>query len=220
MERACNGKPSAEQCNDCGKGEEIADGCHDFAYMLLNGLGMPKDAARASQLFQRSCDMGLAQGCEQVALLYQSGTGVTKDVPKSMALLDQACRGDDLNACNWVGVAYEEGKLAPEVPKDEARAAGIYDGLCNKGFSLGCSNLGELARDGRGVPKDEARAFELFSRACDQKDEFGCDNLAQALEKRPLPDFGRITQLYELSCGQGVDHACQALAKMKNAKGR
>jgi hypothetical protein len=60
------------------------------------------------------------------------------------------------------------------VPKDESRAAALYEQACTGGDATGCTNLGMLYKNGRGVPKDERRAAALLAQACEAGDSAAC----------------------------------------------
>jgi TPR repeat protein len=58
---------------------------------------------------------------------------------------------------------YLEGR---EVPKDERRAAALWEKACTGGHAEACFNLGVLYKQGLGVAKDESRAAIRFDKAC------------------------------------------------------
>ncbi|HEC1790515.1 TPA: sel1 repeat family protein [Campylobacter lari] len=43
----------------------------------------------------------------------------------------------------------------------------------------GCSNLGVMYVNGKGVRKDTSKALEYFGKACDLKSDEGCQNYAR-----------------------------------------
>jgi len=47
----------------------------------------------------------------------------------------------------------------------------------------GCSNLGLMYQNGRGVRQNYSKAKELFGKACDSGDAEGCKNYARLNKK-------------------------------------
>ncbi|MBI1338789.1 sel1 repeat family protein, partial [bacterium] len=69
------------------------------------------------------------------------------------------------------------------VAQDFSRARALYQKACDGGQAAGCTNLGWLYGNGRGVAQDFGRARELFQKACDGGEAQGCSNL-KAIEGR------------------------------------
>jgi uncharacterized protein len=99
------------------------------------------------------------------------------------------------------------------VSKDEARAAALFTKACDAGSALGCSNLGILFEQGRGVGKDEARAAALYTKACDAGNEGGCYFLGNMfVEGRGVgKDEARAASLLTKACDRGFAPGCSTL---------
>jgi uncharacterized protein len=54
-------------------------GCAKLGSLLVQGLGVGKDEARAATLFTATCDDGGLHGCADLGLLYDSGIGVAQN---------------------------------------------------------------------------------------------------------------------------------------------
>ncbi|EGK7484416.1 sel1 repeat family protein [Campylobacter lari] len=50
---------------------------------------------------------------------------------------------------------------------------------CGLNSGDGCSNLGVMYVNGKGVRKDTSKALEYFGKACDLKSDEGCQNYAR-----------------------------------------
>jgi TPR repeat protein len=78
---------------------------------------------------------------------------------------------------------------------------------------MGCSNLGALYEEGRGVEKDERRAASLYEKACQGGNAGGCSNLGflylngSGVER----DESRAASLYEKACQGGFATGCSNL---------
>src|SRR4051794_25506540 len=85
-----------------------------------------------------------------------------------------ACGGQDTKSCLSPGLRYLKGL---GVPKDERRAATLFEQSCSSGETKGCYILGGLYEIGLGVAKDERRAATLFEQACTGGLAVGCSDL-------------------------------------------
>jgi TPR repeat protein len=61
------------------------------------------------------------------------------------------------------------------VPKDEARATGLYEASCNAGWAAGCYNLAIMFENGRGVARDRDKAVRLYDTACSAGAKPACE---------------------------------------------
>lgn len=102
------------------------------------------------------------------------------DVIQAMARAKQSCDGGNMGSCYYLALRSENGYESghDRLPKDYARAAALYEQICNNGLlPVACFNLGAMYESGRGVPKDVPRAITLYQRACTNGDSQGCDAL-------------------------------------------
>ena len=99
--------------------------------------------------------------------------------------------------------------------QDLERAARLLTQACDGDDMLGCSNLGELFDEGRGVPEDLERAAELWLRACDGEALRGCAQLGRAFEQGRGVEVlvSRAVELYEQAC-EGDMLGCMRLAQL------
>jgi hypothetical protein len=69
----------------------------------------------------------------------------------------------------------ESQELAP----GHFQAASLAKKACDEGNANGCSNLGNLYRNGNGVPQDAAKAREYLQKGCARGSKWGCDRLKE-----------------------------------------
>jgi hypothetical protein len=123
---------------------------------------------------QRQCDSGDAEACFRAANGFPVGSQDPIDNATWRAhFLDLACKGGESEGCVMLGVLYDNGK---GVPKDEARAAALYEMGCNGNASLGCVFSGQrIWRVSNHPSRDELlRALAFFTKACHLHREQGC----------------------------------------------
>ena len=67
--------------------------------MYAVGQGVPRDAVKAGQFYQKACDGGYAAGCYSLGSLYDEGRGVPQDAATAAQLYQKACAGGIAQAC-------------------------------------------------------------------------------------------------------------------------
>jgi TPR repeat protein len=78
----------------------------------------------------------------------------------------------DPSACVFAGQMHE---FAHGVPKDDAKAARLYERACDLYWAPGCYNLAIMYERGTGVPADRAKAGDLYQSACTAGAAQACD---------------------------------------------
>ena len=164
----------------------------------------PRDPARASSLYRRSCALGYAPGCSSLADFLISGKDVKRDVPAALAVLLRGCDGGVAQDCTRLGDLQREGKM---VLKDPERALEAYRRGCDAGGAIACHLGGRMLAAGEGLAKDAAGAVAIWSKACNDKIAGwdACNALGTALEKGAgvKADTGAAAQAYERGCVKG-----------------
>jgi TPR repeat protein/serine/threonine protein kinase len=124
---------------------------------------------------------------------------------------DEACESGDVRSCFELAERYSQGR---GVPKDDVRAATLYERSCSKGLAAGCYSLALAYRDERGVPKDSSRSAELLERGCSGGVSDACDVLGVALGagNGVVRDDARAVRLFQQACDAGTGSACSHLA--------
>jgi hypothetical protein len=136
-------------------------------------------------------------------------------LPSPTADVPGDCDGMNSSACADLAARYAAGS---GVPKDEARAAALYDRACQGGAARGCTGLGVLHNTGGGVAKDLGRAAVLYERGCRGGDASGCNNLGTLYEFGSLGlarDEERAAALYGEACEKGDAQGCGNVAVLR-----
>ena len=86
-------------------------------------VGVPRDLARAADLYRQAADLGCREALNEIANLYMDGKGVVMDRVKAIQLWKQAASlGYRLSIYN-LALCYEKGTV---VPKDLVLAKKLY----------------------------------------------------------------------------------------------
>jgi TPR repeat protein len=212
----------------CGLGGGAA--CNGLGEAYAYAVGRPRDSVRALAAFRRGCDLGNPTAC------YRASRRIAEHLPElgsqrfvqAAALADSACDLGSMNGCIMHAYDLEQSlrRATPEVygraryAADRDFVVETYRSGCDRGFAVGCNNLGALFEDrALGFSPDTASARLHYRRGCygngarDRRSGGACKNLGDL-----LPDSAY--SLYSLGCDMLWPPACAALAGLRNQDGR
>jgi TPR repeat protein len=178
--------------------------CSNLAVAYRDGLGMPAQPARATELFSRGCLGGDAGSCHDLALAYDNGVGVLRDVPRAAELQAESCRRGFMQACAVMGTRYLYGT---GVKVDEALAVRYWKAACDGKSQLGCGLYGFAVMTGvGGVRRDERGGRDMMEQACNSGSADSCAILAATLQSQGDPAGAK--QWYRRACEGGLKDHC------------
>lgn len=134
-------------------------GCDSYAFMLLNGAGVPKDEPEAFRLYSKACKRDVGYACIARGFMLELGRGTQPDPREAAA-------------------AFKEGCL-PHVEGDLERAC-AQDG---DPWSCGMASL--LAATGACSAKDVEKSRALSKRACQPGYDWYCARFREYEKTRP-----------------------------------
>jgi TPR repeat protein len=143
------------------------------------------------------------QRCLECALREHSKSA---DAERGSQRFADRCAAGDAASCSVLGVMHELGR---GVPRDELRAADLYQRACIGHNPRGCVNLGRLFRRGAGRRHDDATAAMLFDVACRRAEGEGCFELGQLRYDEGRTQLAR--EPLDRGCHHGHGRACEAL---------
>jgi uncharacterized protein len=156
-----------------------ARSCGALAVLIyLEGRDGRSDPARATELLERSCDLGDPWGCQDLAALLSGEAPLSAprlDPERARRLSAASCAHDLPLACENLALALRDGLGGPV---DHPLAARYFARACDNGRALSCQYLGVMLGAGDRVGADPVRARELFERGCDLGLAVACANLA------------------------------------------
>ena len=189
--------------------------CLKLGVRHYRGDGVPKDLAKAAELYRTACDADAetVEACHWLAGLHMTGEGVPKDAAKAVTLYTKACDGGYLNGCYMLGLYYTEGKA---LAKDDAKAVALFTKACNALHVRACTSLGYMYQNGQGVTKDVSKAAAFYRKACSTGEPNACINLGLMYNTgEGVPkDQAKVAELYRTACDAGGEtvQACHWLA--------
>ncbi|WP_437760107.1 SEL1-like repeat protein [Sorangium sp. So ce1389] len=212
----CDPADSRACAAQCGKGD--VGSCYHLGIHYLSGKDLPRDDARAAELFEKACSAGVAQAC------YARGKQQLRDIlsakvppdaagrAKVREFADKACELGDGWAC-WSAAEWylREGPQAV-IPKDATRAVAFLRRGCDLGYGPSCSSLGNMLVEGKLAAKDVAVAVGVLQRACEGGQAEDCVELGDILRKgQGAPKDGvKAIAAYRRGCTLGDMRACNA----------
>jgi TonB family protein len=121
-----------------------------------DGLGTPKDDAKAVEWFDRAAGHGDPNGQFELGIMYRAGRGVEIDEAYGMKLLTKAAEQDHAEAEYELGSLAELGK---GVPQDNAVAAKWYRKSAEQGVPAAQYRLAKFSWEGVGGKQDQVAAL-------------------------------------------------------------
>lgn len=191
----------------CDQGAGI--GCFNIGVMYEGGVGVPRDEAKARELFAKA--MELYQGeckadpgwCSNIGYLYEHPLGGNADYARAAPVYADGCKRGDLDSC--VSYANLQAEGVGGIPKDHDAAVATYDKMCTAGSGIACSNLA-YDRDPDNT-KLEVSA-PLIERACDLGFSHACGQLAALMISGKLGNADRVRALMRRGCDLGAPMPC------------
>lgn len=155
-----------------------ADAQFNLGMMYRKGEGVPKDDAKAMELYQKAAAQGHAKAQYGLGWVYSYGLGVSKDAAKAVEWYQKAAAQGNASAQYSLGLMYADGE---GVPKDVAKAvewfqkaaqsdSSAYDFMPMefRPTSRAQLKLAVIYANGQGAPKDAAKAAEWLQKAAAQ----------------------------------------------------
>jgi TPR repeat protein len=177
-----------------------------------------REAALAA--FERGCALDDARSCAWLATELEDAIGAERDVVRAAALYEKACALRDALGCHRAAEMYESGRKArpqtlppppavtraADLPRDVARAVGLYARACDLGDADACFIAARLLAAGDGVEPDRGRAFALFARLCE-------DGMALACSRAADLEPARRSEYLRRACVLGGASECSRAAE-------
>mmetsp|Transcript_31635 Transcript_31635/g.73842 ORF Transcript_31635/g.73842 Transcript_31635/m.73842 type:complete len:481 (+) Transcript_31635:187-1629(+) len=127
--------------------------------LLLNGIGLPQDTAKARAVFSKVDRLGDPRGTVQLARLWRHGEGGAKNAAMASELLAKAEKQNDTVALLELAIMYKVDF------RDFRQARGLFARAADRGDPLGALELGLMCKDGVGGPADPVLARSLLQLA-------------------------------------------------------
>lgn len=180
----------------------------EFALMLRNSQGGPRDLEGSLAWLIKAAEAGDAQGQNRLASILFNGLGVPADPARGMDWWEKAAEQDYPAAINNFATYLAVGRGRPA---DPARARALLEKLSGDGVARTTFRLGLWYETGyAGTPKDTARALDLFKLAAEQGSGRGAFKYAAYLE---TADPKAALDWYRRAAGLGNGDALFLLAR-------
>lgn len=134
-----------------------AEGSHRLGLLFIQGApGVPRNDARARELFERAAAAGHIKAQINVGTLCFRGQGGPRDLVRARMWLEKAATTGNPYALYALGRAMEDG-FGPAAA-DPARAADLYRRAAQLGHPLAALRYGLALSEGRGVRRDTVKS--------------------------------------------------------------
>lgn len=151
--------------------------------MYVDGIGVPKDEAKAVELIQKAApqiqiaaEQGSAIAQYYLSRMYATGEGVPKDEAKAVEWIQKAAVQGLAKAQWYLGLMYA---TPIDVPEDDSKAVEWYQKAAAQGMAGAQAGLASMYFFGEGVSKDYAKAAEWYQKAAAQGNIFAQEQLSE-----------------------------------------
>ena len=175
---------------------------YNLGVMYYSGEGVPKDATKAVEWFEKAATQGYAAAQLTLGWMFAKGNGVPKDAVKAIEWWEKAAAQGDVGAQNNLGRMYKYGK---GVPKNHTKAFEWYKKTADQGNAEAQVQLGLMYATGKGVSKNSAMAVEWWTKAAVQGDADAQLNLGLAYDAGDgVPkDSTKAVEWYQKAAAKG-----------------
>ena len=147
-------------------GRGNSDAQFELGVRYLGGDGMPKDAAKAAEWFQKAADQQHLGAMNAMGTLYQEGLGLSKDEKKAFEWFQKSAKYGFPLAQQNLAECYDNGK---GVEKNEAEAFKWLGRSAHQDFAPAQAQYAwKLEHGGQGIEKSTHEAAQWYLRAAQQ----------------------------------------------------
>jgi TPR repeat protein len=148
-----------------------------LGYLYANGIGTNEDDAKAKSLYETAAAAGDIVAMRLLGETLLDGNAAVKQ--QAASWFAKAAAGGDADAQNQLGNLYY---LGQSVPKNMAKAGGLYQQSAAQHFARGETNMAECYVMGDCGPHDPAKAIPLLKDAVAQNDRYAEDEYGWLLQ--------------------------------------
>ena len=198
------------------------DALFNLAILAEDGLGEPKDMAKAESLYVAAADAGGFKAQYRLGLLYSSDGPLPKNLDKARHYLSLAAQAGDKDAAERLAALAQPDH--PPTPFEQAEmlssgghqaeAAALYSKLAEAGDSRAQTRLAWMYESGQGVERDldeAGRRFLIAGQAGDAEAQYALAVMYKTGKGQPV-DVEQSTQWMERSAAQKYPPALAAMA--------
>ena len=186
---------------------------HSMAVRYEEGRAVPRDYARAVELFGLAAAQGYALSQFALGQIYVHGRyGIAMDVREGLRLLEAAVAQDDAKAMWVLATVYRDGK--PGVPTDLPLAVRLIRQSAELGLDSAQSELGYMCEHGWGVAESLPEALRWYKAAAEQGNATAQLSMGGCLMRVSQERFGRAD-----ATGHSVVPQALRWARMAAAQG-
>ncbi len=201
-------------------------GCYELGEKYRQGLGVRRNADRASEFYARAyeflkveCPNKIAASCDLLGKSFKNGLGTARDLAKSYRAFKAGCEYGSGGACYRLGDAYYYGH---GTPRNRSLALRVYANACTKYDSApACNDAVVTATQSKTTTANRGKIQRWAQRAC-TLDKRWCMVLGflYSSGKGGVTDQAKATKSYVIACNNGSRIACRyAAARLVRGRG-
>ncbi|AWI75035.1 hypothetical protein CEW83_07205 [Parazoarcus communis] len=205
------------------------DALFNLAVLAEDGLGEPRDLAKAEALYIAAADAGNFKAQYRLGMLYSSGGILGKDLEKARYYLSRAAAAGDRDATARLQSLSMPERTPGDFERAEilsssgrhAEAASLYRQLATQGDARSQTRLAWMYEAGLGVERsldEAARRFAIAAEAGEAEAQYALAVMFRTGKGQPV-DIARSRHWLERAADQHYPPALAALAAASEAEG-
>lgn len=206
------------------------DALFNLAILAEDGLGEPRDLAKAEALYTSAAQAGNFKAQYRLGMLYAAGTLLPRDLGRARIYLNLAAQAGDKDAAERLATLelpaealspFQQAELLSSSGR-HAEAAARYEVLAAQGDRTAQTRLAWMHEAGRGVPRsldEAARRFRLAAEAGDAEAQYALAVMYRTGQGQPRDRAESLVWL-QRSANQRYPAAVSALASTRAAEDR
>ncbi len=189
-----------------------SDACSFLGSLYKNTNYQHYDLDLSKMYYRKSCQLGnTINACFELSRI----SIVRRSRPENILLFElyrERCMNylEDESCHRFISLAEDR------IILDKKVLANTYEEVCNLGYMVACSSLGNMYRLGEYIQKDFLLAEEYFKKACDNGYMYGCNSVGMLrFQERHIGNNNDIArQYFDRSCLSGDDEGCFNIANL------
>jgi TPR repeat protein len=185
------------------------DVCSESGFFYALGVGVEKDARKASSIWKKLCETGYHPSCAILAL-QMIGSRNQKDSDESLKLAKRACQAGVELACGILEEVLRDAEARSYWSTVASPVVARMEQACLDGDVASCEKLASRLKEGKGIAQDLKRSLAIVSDLCQRDHACTCVLAGKMIQEGMgiQSDPQKAQQMFERGCKLGNKVCC------------
>ena len=194
-------KPDAKKITQLAE-QGDAEAQYELGRMYFLGKGMPRNATKALEWYQKAAEQGNALAQNELGNLYSKGVLVKQNIFEAAKWYQKAAEQGIANAQYNIGYLYDWGQGG--LSQNRVEAIKWYKKASGQGNGEASLRLGAMYMYAVGVEKDEKEAIVWYKKAAEQENKEAMERLGDYYSNRgPNQNYTEAIKWYRMLVNSG-----------------